>query len=127
MARHFCERWNFVKNEKAKNNEAIPYLQPPLGGFAGNQHQRFEIPTEDEPAWQRRRYRHGTRGVTGTCRAQVVRSSADWSLGINLEVSITCEWGNSCKPGPTHPLFTLHVTLILALYSKRLYRSYLGC
>ncbi|SAM04497.1 hypothetical protein [Absidia glauca] len=88
VARHFCERWNFVKNEKAKDIEAIPFLQPPLGGFVGNT-QRFNLPNEEEqPAWQRRRYRHGTRGVTGTCRAQVVRSSADWSLGIKTEHSI---------------------------------------
>ncbi|KAI8329868.1 hypothetical protein BC941DRAFT_463630 [Chlamydoabsidia padenii] len=88
VARHFCERWNFVKNEKSKDIEAIPFLQPPLGGFVGNR-QRFELPQDDQvPAWQRRRYRHGTRGVTGTCRAQVVRSSADWSLGIKTEHSI---------------------------------------
>lgn len=88
VARHFCERWNFVKNEKAKDIEAIPFLQPPLGGFVGNT-QRFNLPSEEEqPAWQRRRYRHGTRGVTGTCRAQVVRSSADWSLGIKTEVAL---------------------------------------
>lgn len=122
VARHFCERWNFVKNEKAKSNEAIPYLQPPLGGFAGNQHQRFEIPSEDEPAWQRRRYRHGTRGVTGTCRAQVVRSSADWSLGINTEVSPLVDGIH------VNLLYSLYLSSsLLALYSKCLYRSYLGC
>ncbi|CAO3597157.1 unnamed protein product [Absidia cylindrospora] len=83
VAKHFIERWNFVKNEKAKNNDAIPFLQPPLGGFVGNKQRGFE----NQPT-QARRYRHGTRGVTGTCRTQVVRSSADWSLGINLEHSI---------------------------------------
>ncbi|CAO3621262.1 unnamed protein product [Cunninghamella echinulata] len=86
VAKHFCERWNFVKEEKLKDVDVIPYLQPPLGGFAGNT-QRIHIPDEDDHH-SRRRYRHGTRGVSGTCRAQVVRSSSDWSLGIHTEHSI---------------------------------------
>lgn len=87
VAKHFCERWNFIKNEQAKDDEKVVFLQPPLGGFAGNT-QRFEIPDDDDHLYRRRRYRHGTRGISGTCRAQVVRSSADWSLGINTEHSI---------------------------------------
>ncbi|CAO3600983.1 unnamed protein product [Absidia cylindrospora] len=84
VARHFCERWNFVKNEKNRKNDNVPLLQPPLGGFVGNTQRGFQ----DQPQQQARRYRHGTRGVSGTCRAQVVRSSADWSLGIKTEHSI---------------------------------------
>ncbi|KAI8391192.1 uncharacterized protein BYT42DRAFT_474927 [Radiomyces spectabilis] len=88
VAHHFCERWNFIKHEKAMDHDNVPFLQPPLGGFAG--HQRFVIPNEDPEnhRHQRRRFQHGTRGVTGTCRAQVLRSSGEWSLDIPTEHSI---------------------------------------
>ncbi|KAI9319321.1 hypothetical protein BX666DRAFT_1925043 [Dichotomocladium elegans] len=82
VGRHFCERWNYVKHEKYMDDERYLFLKPALGGFG--HHQRFEIPGEDEvPAHQVYRFMHGTRGVTGTCRAQVLRSASDWSLGLN--------------------------------------------
>ncbi|ORE03496.1 phospholipase D/nuclease [Rhizopus microsporus var. microsporus] len=86
VARHFCERWNFVKHEKAKDKDNIPFLQPPLGGM-GSQQRYIE---EDPEAHHYRKYRHNhrTHGVTGTMRTQVLRSSAKWSSGVELEHSI---------------------------------------
>ena len=84
MARHFCERWNFIKHDKAMNKDNIPFLQPPLGGM-GHQQRYIEENTE-EHHYQRQRHRHRTHGVTGTMRAQVLRSSAQWSSGVDLEV-----------------------------------------
>jgi phospholipase D1/2 len=40
----------------------------------------------NEHHYRRHRHRHRTTGVTGTMRAQVLRSSAKWSSGIELEV-----------------------------------------
>ncbi|KAG0171892.1 hypothetical protein DFQ28_003801 [Apophysomyces sp. BC1034] len=93
VARHFCERWNFVKHEKALKKEKVEFLQPPLGGYSQNQ--RFDIPMEDHieddeghACVKRCQFKHGTRGVNGTCRAQVLRSSGLWSLDIETEHSI---------------------------------------
>lgn len=86
IARHFCERWNFIKHEKARHDENIPYLQPPLGGM-GSQQRYIEEKTEEPYRYRKYRHNHRTRGVTGTMRVQVLRSSAKWSSGIELEVS----------------------------------------
>ncbi|CEP10723.1 hypothetical protein [Parasitella parasitica] len=86
VARHFCERWNFIKHEKAKNKDNIPFLQPPLGGMG--QQQRYIEEEPEEHHYRRQRHKHRTRGVTGTMRAQVLRSSAKWSSGVELEHSI---------------------------------------
>ncbi|KAI9306139.1 hypothetical protein BJ944DRAFT_264042 [Cunninghamella echinulata] len=86
VARHFCERWNFVKSEKALDKSKVPFLQPPLGGFS---RQTFKQPiTEGLLRSRSTRFRHGTRGINGSSRAQVLRSSAQWSSGISLERSI---------------------------------------
>ncbi|KAI8064502.1 hypothetical protein BC940DRAFT_305884 [Gongronella butleri] len=87
VARHFCDRWNFVKSEKALDKEKVPFLQPPLGGFSQQQH--FKTPVSQGMLRSKStRFRHGTRGIRGHCRAQVLRSSASWSSGIPLEHSI---------------------------------------
>ncbi|KAI9276308.1 hypothetical protein BY458DRAFT_433755 [Sporodiniella umbellata] len=87
VARHFCERWNFIKYEKARSKPYVPYLQPPLGGM-GSQQRYIEEEPEAERQSKTRRYNHRTRGVTGTMRVQVLRSSAKWSSGIEIEHSI---------------------------------------
>ncbi|KAI7896962.1 uncharacterized protein EV154DRAFT_490014 [Mucor mucedo] len=87
VARHFCERWNFIKHEKALNKDNVPFLQPPLGGM-GTQQRYIEESTEEVHHYKKYRHKHRTQGVTGTMRAQVLRSSAKWSSGIELEHSI---------------------------------------
>ncbi|KAI8980525.1 hypothetical protein BDB01DRAFT_836742 [Pilobolus umbonatus] len=86
VTRHFCERWNFIKHDKAKTKDNIPYLQPPLGGM-GRQ-ERFLEEEAEEHHYLKNRHRNRTAGITGTMRAQVLRSSSKWSLGIETEHSI---------------------------------------
>ncbi|CAG8498943.1 7241_t:CDS:10, partial [Ambispora leptoticha] len=66
VARHFVQRWNFIKDEKASGREDLPFLTP-KGEF---------VSTRDESRFK------------GTCNVQLLRSSADWSSGIKLELSI---------------------------------------
>jgi phosphatidylserine/phosphatidylglycerophosphate/cardiolipin synthase-like enzyme len=67
LARHFIQRWNFVKSSKAKFREHIPYLLP-----------------EGEYARDRDNHLEGT----GNCKMQMIRSSAEWSSGVQKEQSI---------------------------------------
>lgn len=62
IARHFVQRWNFIK--KSKEREEIPFLLP-KGEY---------VSSRDESKFK------------GTCRIQVLRSSAEWSQGIKREV-----------------------------------------
>ncbi|KAI8369196.1 hypothetical protein EDC96DRAFT_504222 [Choanephora cucurbitarum] len=62
VARHFVQRWNFVKS----NREGVPFLLP-KGEY---------VSPRDE------------RKFKGSCRIQVLRSSARWSQGIAREHSI---------------------------------------
>ncbi|KAG9294883.1 hypothetical protein G9A89_003223 [Geosiphon pyriformis] len=66
VARHFVQRWNFIKEEKAAGRTNIPYLLP-KGEY---------VSTRDESRFR------------GTCEVQLLRSSAYWSSGIKLEHSI---------------------------------------
>jgi phospholipase D1/2 len=86
VARHFCERWNFVKHDKAMKKDNVPFLQPPLGGM-GFQQRFIDEPVDGEShRFRRYRHKHHISGVTGSMRAQVLRSSAKWSSGIDTEV-----------------------------------------
>lgn len=62
IARHFIERWNFIKG--SKHREEIPYLMP-KGEY---------VSPRDEKKFR------------GTCRVQIIRSSAAWSQGVTREV-----------------------------------------
>lgn len=63
------------------DREEVPFLQPPLGGFGHAQ--KFEQPSDFSLF---RKHVHNTRGIKGSCRTQVLRSSADWSSNIETEV-----------------------------------------
>jgi phospholipase D1/2 len=107
VSRHFCDRWNFVKHSKSLDKQKAPFLKPPLGGYSS--YQSFKIPLESR-LLRSYHFDHQTDDVEGTCRAQVLRSSADWSSGIPLEVSrCLC----------SIDLLTYYYEK--ALYSKRLY------
>ncbi len=87
IAEHFVLRWNFVKRDKYKRDEGYPWMvmqgregehediiavqRPkfPMGGYVRHP----SSPLEDMP-WA---HEH-----PGTVHAQVVRSSCDWSSGI---------------------------------------------
>ncbi|KAJ2630158.1 hypothetical protein H4R22_002857, partial [Coemansia sp. RSA 1290] len=66
VARHFIQRWNFIKSSKGMNKTHMPFLMP-KGEYSAT---RNDL-----------QYR-------GTCRTQLLRSSAEWSMGINKESSI---------------------------------------
>ncbi|KAJ1794940.1 hypothetical protein LPJ59_004436, partial [Coemansia sp. RSA 2399] len=66
IARHFIQRWNFVKSSKGMAKAHMPFLMP-KGEYSAT---RNDL-----------QYR-------GTCRTQLLRSSAEWSLGITKESSI---------------------------------------
>ncbi|KAG0179127.1 hypothetical protein DFQ29_002490 [Apophysomyces sp. BC1021] len=66
VARHFIQRWNYVKATRAKDREEVPFLMPKGEYVAARDETKFR----------------------GTCRAQIVRSSAEWSQGIHREFSI---------------------------------------
>ncbi|KAJ5214758.1 hypothetical protein N7449_001927 [Penicillium cf. viridicatum] len=91
IAEHFVLRWNFIKRDKYKRSHDVDWLL--MEGRTGED--------EDIIAVQRPKYPCGDyiqhpltplstkpRGNVGTVRAQIVRSSDDWSSGILNEHSI---------------------------------------
>ncbi|PWY90660.1 phospholipase PldA [Aspergillus heteromorphus CBS 117.55] len=91
IAEHFVLRWNFIKRDKYKRDDSVDWLM--LEGRTGED--------EDLVAVQRPKYPCGEYvqhpltpldtkpvGQQGFARAQIVRSSADWSSGILTEHSI---------------------------------------
>ncbi|KAJ5889022.1 Phospholipase D/Transphosphatidylase [Penicillium taxi] len=91
IAEHFVLRWNFVKRDKYKRSDNVDWIT--LEGRLGED--------EDIVAVQRPKYPCGEyiqhpltpllskpRGQQGSVRAQLVRSSDDWSSGILNEHSI---------------------------------------
>ncbi|KAI8370759.1 hypothetical protein EDC96DRAFT_502234 [Choanephora cucurbitarum] len=85
VARHFCDRWNFIKQSKSLDKKNAPFLKPPLGGYSS--YQSFKIPLESR-LLRSYHFDHHTSGIHGSCTVQVLRSSASWSSGIQLEHSI---------------------------------------
>ncbi|KAI8604037.1 hypothetical protein EDD21DRAFT_333733 [Dissophora ornata] len=68
IARHFVQRWNFVKREKGmKKSKAHMKFLTPKGEFSS---------TRNESGW------------TGTQKVQILRSSTLWSQGVDMERSI---------------------------------------
>ncbi|KAJ5577457.1 uncharacterized protein N7459_006421 [Penicillium hispanicum] len=91
IAEHFVLRWNFLKRDKYKRSDNVDWLL--MEGRTGED--------EDLVAVQRPKYPCGEyiqhplsplsskpRGTQGSVRAQIVRSSDDWSSGILNEHSI---------------------------------------
>ncbi|RUS23944.1 hypothetical protein BC938DRAFT_474361 [Jimgerdemannia flammicorona] len=66
VARHFVQRWNFIKASKGMHRSSIPFLTPRGEFVAAREESKFQ----------------------GTCRVQVIRSSAEWSSGVEREHSI---------------------------------------
>ncbi|KAK3839963.1 MAG: hypothetical protein J3R72DRAFT_369939, partial [Linnemannia gamsii] len=66
IARHFVQRWNFVKREKGMKKSHMKFLTP-KGEF---------VSTRNETGW------------TGSQKIQILRSSTLWSQGVSLEHSI---------------------------------------
>jgi phosphatidylserine/phosphatidylglycerophosphate/cardiolipin synthase-like enzyme len=77
VARHFVQRWNFIKKEKAENRPEYPVLI----AKSDQQHDR-----EQPPGIKSFKYKCGEISChpdEGTCHIQIVRSSAKWSHGLD--------------------------------------------
>lgn len=70
IARHFIQRWNFLKSTKSMHRRSLPFLMP-KGEY---------VAARDESDF------------SGTCRVQLLRSSSRWSSDIEREVSLIHEF-----------------------------------
>ncbi|KAK7422232.1 hypothetical protein QQX98_001755 [Neonectria punicea] len=91
IAEHFVLRWNFVKRDKYKRDERFDWII--LEGREGDDEDLIGVQRPKHPVGE---YVHhpltplATKNLDnrGTVKAQIVRSSADWSSGILTEHSI---------------------------------------
>jgi len=86
VARHFIERWNFIKKEKAENNPIYPVLIAKSDAQHAREHQK-EYPTGFE-TYEYFGKTHSVHPERGTAKVQILRSSSKWSHGIETEHSI---------------------------------------
>ncbi|TGJ83625.1 hypothetical protein E0Z10_g5143 [Xylaria hypoxylon] len=85
IAEHFVLRWNFVKRDKYKRNDGFDWLM--LRGREGDDEalvgvQRPKHPVGDYVLHPVTPLETKNLDNRGTIRAQIVRSSADWSSGV---------------------------------------------
>ncbi|KAI8991608.1 hypothetical protein BDF20DRAFT_845541 [Mycotypha africana] len=66
IARHFIQRWNFLKSTKSMHRRNLPFLRPKGEYIAARDENNF----------------------SGTCRVQLLRSSSRWSSDVEREHSI---------------------------------------
>ncbi|KAJ5722756.1 Phospholipase D/Transphosphatidylase [Penicillium malachiteum] len=91
IAEHFVLRWNFIKRDKYKRSNNVDWLL-----MEGRTDDNEDIIAVQRPAYPCGEYIHHPlsplstkpRGNQGSVRAQIVRSSDDWSSGILNEHSI---------------------------------------
>jgi phospholipase D1/2 len=91
IAEHFVLRWNFIKRDKYKRDEKADWIV--LEGRTGEDEDLIGVQRPKHPVGN---YNHHPltplsskpMGQQGTVKAQIVRSSDDWSSGILLEHSI---------------------------------------
>jgi len=84
IARHFIQRWNFIKQEKSMDREEVILLEhPALNGL-------IELPTKLKNLEHHKsvHHVHHTANVQGNMKCQVLRSSAEWSTDVPTEHSI---------------------------------------
>lgn len=91
IAEHFVLRWNHVKRDKYKRSDRVDSLL--LEGRTDDDEdliaiQRPKYPCGDYVQHPFSQFSTKPHGMQGTVRAQVVRSSGDWSSGILVERSI---------------------------------------
>ena len=91
IAEHFVLRWNFVKRDKYKRDERCDWIV--LEGREGEDEELVGVQRPEHPVGDYDRHPYtplNTKNLDnrGTVKAQIVRSSADWSSGILREHSI---------------------------------------
>ncbi|KAL6704028.1 hypothetical protein ACN47E_008792 [Coniothyrium glycines] len=85
IAEHFVLRWNFMKRDKYKRDERYDWLT--LEGREGDDEdlvgvQRPKFPVGEYVHHPKTELKKKNLEDRGTVHAQIVRSSADWSMGI---------------------------------------------
>ncbi|KAF4969511.1 hypothetical protein FZEAL_10221, partial [Fusarium zealandicum] len=91
IAEHFMLRWNFVKRDKYKRDERFNWLM--LEGRDGDDEDLIGVQRPKHPVGEYVKHPYSplsTKNIEnrGTVKAQLVRSSADWSSGILTDHSI---------------------------------------
>ncbi|KAG5984319.1 hypothetical protein E4U55_005290 [Claviceps digitariae] len=91
IAEHFVLRWNFVKRDKYKRDERYDWIV--LEGREGEDEDLVGVQRPTHPVGQYVKHPLSPLSTKhldnrGTVRAQIVRSSADWSSGILKDHSI---------------------------------------
>ncbi|KAK3389532.1 hypothetical protein B0H63DRAFT_492449 [Podospora didyma] len=91
IAEHFVLRWNFIKRDKYKRDERFEWIE--LKGRQGDNEDLVGVQRPHHPVGGYQVHPLSpleTKNLNnrGTVRAQIVRSSADWSSGILTEHSI---------------------------------------
>ncbi|KND88465.1 Phospholipase D1 [Tolypocladium ophioglossoides CBS 100239] len=91
IAEHFVLRWNFIKRDKYKRDERFDWIV--LEGRDGDDEDLVGVQRPEHPVGEYVKHPLSplsTKNLDnrGTVRAQIVRSSADWSSGILKEHSI---------------------------------------
>ncbi|KAH1580464.1 hypothetical protein KXW39_008584 [Aspergillus fumigatus] len=91
IAEHFVLRWNFVKRDKYKRDHCVDWLL--LEGRTGDDEDLVGVQRPKYPCGQYIQHPLNPldtkpRGMQGTVRGQIIRSSGDWSSGILTEQSI---------------------------------------
>lgn len=77
VARHFIQRWNYIKSKKVPNNPNYTFLVP-------KSYKNYHIPAHLES-----RTDHTDSSALHTCQVQVLRSVSNWSVGVSrTEASI---------------------------------------
>jgi len=103
VARHFIERWNFIKKEKAENRPEYPVLIAKSDAQYAREHKK-EYPTGFE-TYEYFGNKHSVHPEQGTVKVQILRSSSKWSHGIETEVagrdmfivgSSRCTYSHAC-------------------------------
>lgn len=67
LARHFAQRWNFIKDSKTRDRIDTSYLLPPP---------------------ELTQLQLAEKGLRGSCNVQLLRSVSQWSMGVEKECSI---------------------------------------
>ncbi|KAG0172715.1 Phospholipase D1 [Apophysomyces sp. BC1015] len=103
IARHFIQRWNFLKASKARHRPTVPFLMP-KGEY---------VAVRDETKF------------TGSCRVQLLRSSAQWSSGIEREHSIYNAY-MECITKAKHFVYIENQFFISATTQDKILRNKIG-
>ncbi|KAI9309557.1 hypothetical protein BJ944DRAFT_154121 [Cunninghamella echinulata] len=103
IARHFVQRWNFLKASKGMHRTSVPFLMPKGEYVAARDESKFK----------------------GTCRTQLLRSSSEWSSGIEREHSIYNAY-MECISKAKHYIYIENQFFVSSTTSDKVLRNKIG-